>query len=131
GLDAKQTRLLTRTYEYFVRNGAKLNDAQKAQLSALNQELSSAFSEFNSHLLKDEATFTQASAAQMAGVPQDVKDAAAAVAKSKDLPAGSYEIGNTRSAVEPVLTFASNRSLRQNVWQAFAKREDNGNANSN
>ena len=57
GLDAKQTRLLTRTYEYFVRNGAKLNDAQKAELSALNQKLSSAFSEFNSHLLKDEATF--------------------------------------------------------------------------
>jgi peptidyl-dipeptidase Dcp len=131
GLDAKQTRLLTRTYEYFVRNGAKLNDAQKAELSALNQKLSSAFSEFNSHLLKDEATFTQASAAQMAGVPQDVKDAAASVAKSKGLPAGSYAVRNTRSAVEPVLTFASNRALRQKVWTAFANRGDNGNANDN
>ena len=131
GLDAKQTRLLTRTYEYFVRNGAKLNDAQKAELSGLNQKLSSAFSEFNSHLLKDEATFTQASATQMAGVPQDVKDAAASVAKSKGLPAGSYAVRNTRSAVEPVLTFASNRALRQKVWTAFANRGDNGNANDN
>jgi len=131
GLDAKQTRLLTRTYEYFVRNGAKLNDQQKAELSGLNQKLSSAFSEFNSHLLKDESTFTQASAAQMAGVPQDVKDAAAGVAKAKGLPAGSYAVRNTRSAVEPVLTFATNRALRQKVWQAFANRGDNGNANDN
>src|SRR5215213_3832667 len=61
GLDAKQTRLLTRTYEFFVRNGAKLNEQQKAQLSGVNQKLSSAFSEFNSRLLKDEATFTRAS----------------------------------------------------------------------
>jgi peptidyl-dipeptidase Dcp len=129
GLDAKQTRLLERTYEYFVRNGAKLNEAQKQQLSGYNQQLASLFSDFNSRLLADEGTFTQASAAEMAGVPQDVKDAAAAVAKDKGLPAGSYAIRNTRSAVEPVLTFGSNRALRQKVWQAFANRGDNGNAN--
>ena len=54
GLDAKQMRLLTRTYEGFVRNGAKLNAAQKAQLSDYNQQLATAFSEFNSQLLADE-----------------------------------------------------------------------------
>src|SRR4029450_4308872 len=32
GLDAKQMRLLTRTYEGFVRRGAKLNATQNAQL---------------------------------------------------------------------------------------------------
>ena len=131
GLDAKQTRLLERTYEFFVRNGAKLNEQQKAELSGINQKLSSAFSEFNSRLLKDEATFTRASAAEMAGVPQDVKDAAAAVAKDKGFPAGTFAIRNTRSAVEPVLTFGSNRAFRQKVWQAFVNRGDNGNANDN
>ena len=35
GLDAKQMRLVTRTYEGFVRRGAKLDAAQKAQLSRL------------------------------------------------------------------------------------------------
>jgi peptidyl-dipeptidase Dcp len=129
GLDASQMRLLTRTYEGFVRRGAKLNDAQKAQLSAYNQQLATDFSEFNSRLLADEATFTQATEADMAGVQQDVKDAAAAVAKAKGLPAGTYAVRNTRSAVEPVLSFGSNRAFRQKVWLAFVNRGDNGDAN--
>jgi peptidyl-dipeptidase Dcp len=65
----------------------------------------------------------------MAGVQQDVKDAAAAVARDKGLPAGTYAIRNTRSAVEPVLTFGSQRAFRERVWRAFVNRGDNGNAN--
>ena len=129
GLDAKQTRVLTRTYEQFVRRGAKLSGADKAKVTEINKELSSAFSEFNSRLLADEATFTQASEAEMAGVPKDVKDAAASLAKEKGLPAGTYAIRNTRSAVEPVLSFGTNRALREKVFKAFTNRGDNGNAN--
>jgi len=129
GLDAKQMRLLTRTYEGFVRRGAQLNDAQKVQLSDYNQQLAGAFSDFNSKLLADESTYTQASEAEMAGVPADVKDAAAAAAKDAGFPAGSYAIANTRSAVEPVLSFGTDRALREKVWKAFAQRGDNGNAN--
>ena len=51
----------------------------------------------------------------MAGVQQDVKDAAAAVAKAKGLPAGTYAIRNTRSAVEPVLSFGTNRACARSV----------------
>jgi peptidyl-dipeptidase Dcp len=126
GLDAKQTRLLTRNYEYFVRNGAKLDEAQKAQLSGINQQLASAFTEFSARLLKDEGTHTAANAGEMAGVPQDVRDAALAAGKAAGLPPGVFAIRNTRSAVEPVLTFATNRDLRQRVFQAFANRGDNG-----
>jgi peptidyl-dipeptidase Dcp len=129
GLDAVQDRLLTRTYESFVRNGAKLSPEQKQQLSGFNQQLASLFSDFNARLLADEGTFTQASEAEMAGVPSDVKAAAASVARDKKLPAGSYAIRNTRSAFEPVLTFGTNRALRQKVWTAFVGRGDNGNAN--
>jgi peptidyl-dipeptidase Dcp len=129
GLDAVQDRLLTRTYESFVRNGAKLSPEQKQQLSGFNQQLASLFSDFNARLLADEGTFTQASEAEMAGVPSDVMAAAASVARDKKLPAGSYAIRNTRSAFEPVLTFGTNRALRQKVWTAFVGRGDNGNAN--
>ncbi|HET9353301.1 MAG TPA: M3 family metallopeptidase [Sphingomicrobium sp.] len=129
GLDAKQMRLLTRTYEGFVRRGAQLNDAQKAQLSDYNQQLAAAFSDFNSRLLADESTHTAANEAEMAGVPQDVKDAALEAGKAAGLPPGVYAIANTRSAVEPVLSFGTNRALRERVWKAFVQRGDNGNAN--
>ena len=65
----------------------------------------------------------------MKGVPADVKAAAAAAAKERKLPAGSYAIVNTRSAVDPVLTFADDRALREKVWRAFVNRGDNGDAN--
>ncbi|GAA4004979.1 M3 family metallopeptidase [Sphingomonas humi] len=129
GLDAPQLRLLERTYEARVRNGAKLSPEQKQQLSAYNQQLAGLFSDFNAKLLADESTFIQASEAEMAGVPADVKAAAAAVAKDKGLPAGTYAVRNTRSAFEPVMTFGTNRAFRQKVWTAFVNRGDNGNAN--
>jgi peptidyl-dipeptidase Dcp len=131
GLDAKQKRLLTRTYEGFVRRGAKLNEAQKAQLSAYNEQLAGAFSDFNSKLLADESTYTPATEAELAGVPADVKDAAAAAAKEAGQAPGTYAIANTRSAVEPVLSFGTNRAFREKVWKAFVQRGDNGNANDN
>ena len=129
GLDAKQMRLLTRTYDSLVRRGVKLDEAKKDQLKAMNKELSSLFSEFNSRLLKDEGTWIVATEAEMAGIPDDIKQAAATLAKEKNTGAGTYAIRNTRSAADPVLSFASNRALRQKVWQAFVNRGDNGNAN--
>jgi peptidyl-dipeptidase Dcp len=129
GLDAVQTRLLERTYESFARRGAKLDPQQKALLTEMNKTLSGLFSDFNSRLLKDETSVTPASAAEMKGVPQDVKDAALTAAKEKGLPAGTYAIRNTRSAVEPVLSFGANRPLREKVWRAFVNRGDNANAN--
>ena len=129
GLDAKQKRLLTRTYEGFVRRGANLDEAQKKQLSSYNEQLAGAFSDFNSKLLADESTYTSATEADLAGVPADVKDAAAAAAKDAGQAAGTYAIANTRSAVEPVLSFGTNRAFREKVWKAFVQRGDNGNAN--
>jgi peptidyl-dipeptidase Dcp len=129
GLDAKQKRIVTRLYESFVRRGANLTAGQKTQLSAYNQQLASAFSEFNEKLLADENTYVTLTEAQMRGVPQDVKAAAASAAQERHLPAGSYAIVNTRSAVDPFLTFADDRAIREKVWRAFVNRGDNGNAN--
>ncbi|MEP7316982.1 MAG: M3 family metallopeptidase [Sphingomicrobium sp.] len=128
GLDAKQMRILTRTYDSLVRRGVKLDEAKKTELKAMNKELSSLFSEFNSRLLKDEGTWTVASEAEMKNVPGDIRNAAATLAKDKGVNA-PYAIRNTRSAADPVLSFASNRGLREKVWRAFVNRGDNGNAN--
>jgi peptidyl-dipeptidase Dcp len=129
GLNAEQKRLVEREYESFVRRGANLDDAQKQQLSGYNQKLAGLFAEFSEKVLADESTFITATEAEMAGVPQDVKAAAAAAATERKLPAGSFAIVNTRSAVDPVLTFGDNRSLREKVWRAFVNRGDNGDKN--
>jgi peptidyl-dipeptidase Dcp len=127
-LEPQQQRLVTRTYDSYVRQGARLNAAQKAQLSAYNQELASAFSDFSRRLLADENTaIIVTDEAQLAGIPDSVK----AVAKAAAVDRGQtgWAIVNTRSAVDPVLTFATDRALREKVWRAFVDRGDNGDAN--
>lgn len=128
-LSAEQQRVVTRLYESMVRRGANLNAEQKQQLSAYNQQLATLFASFSEKVLADESTFIAVSEADLAGVPADVKAAAAAASREKNLPAGQFAIINTRSAVDPVLTFADNRALRERVYNAFINRGDNGNAN--
>ncbi|HEY1145667.1 MAG TPA: M3 family peptidase, partial [Allosphingosinicella sp.] len=125
GLDAKQQRLVTRLYDSYVRRGANLDATQKAQLSAFNQQLAATFANFSEKVLADESTYITATEAELKGVPADVKAAAASAASERKLPAGSYAIVNTRSAVDPILTFADNRALREKVWRAFVNRGDN------
>jgi peptidyl-dipeptidase Dcp len=128
GLDAQQKRLVTRTYDAYVRQGAKLNAAQKAELSRINQELATVFSEFSKKLLADEGTaIVVADEARLAGVPDSVKAVAKAAAQERGQQ--GWAIVNTRSAVDPVLTFATNRKLREDVWRAYVNRGDNGDAN--
>jgi peptidyl-dipeptidase Dcp len=130
GLNAQQQRLVTRRYEGFVRRGANLNAEQKQQLTTYNQELARLFAEFSEKVLHDEETYIAVSEADLAGVPADVRNAAAAAARERNLPAGQFAIVNTRSAVDPVLTFADNRALRERVWRAFVNRGDNAGANA-
>ena len=128
GLDAQQKRLVTRTYDSFVRQGAKLTPAQKEELSAFNQNLAINFSEFSQRLLADEGTaIIVTDEARLAGLPDSVKAVAKAAAAERG--AQGWAIVNTRSAVDPVLTFATDRGLREQVWRAFTKRGDNGDIN--
>jgi peptidyl-dipeptidase Dcp len=128
GLTAEQQRVVTRLYDSMVRRGATLSPDQKQQLSGYNQQLATLFAQFSEKVLADESTFIAATEAELAGVPADVKAAAAAAAREKNLPAGQFAIINTRSAVDPILTFADNRALREKVYKAFVNRGDNGGA---
>ena len=59
-----------------MRRGANLDAAQKAQLSAYNQQLATAFANFSEKVLADESSFITATEAELKGVPADVKAAA-------------------------------------------------------
>ena len=128
GLDAKQDRLLTRLYDSYVRRGANLNPEQKQQLTEMNKQLAGLFATFSERVLADESTYIAANEREMKGVPADMKAAMKAAAKQRNMPGDVYAIKNTRSAVDPILTFADNRALRERVFRAFVNRGDNGGA---
>jgi len=129
GLSAEHLRLLERTHAQFVRAGAAATPEQQARLGAINEELAAKFAEFNRRLLADEnsAIFINREA-DLAGLPQNIRDALRAAAVERGQP-NAWAVVNTRSSVDPFLTFSQNRRLRQQVWTAFKNRGDNGDAN--
>jgi peptidyl-dipeptidase Dcp len=129
GLSAEQLRLLERTHDQFIRAGAALNPEQQARLGAINEELSTKFADFGRRLLADENTaIFITNRRDLAGLPPNIVAALAAAAEERGHP-GHWAVVNTRSSVDPFLTFSSNRRLREQVWRAFKNRGDNGDAN--
>jgi peptidyl-dipeptidase Dcp len=132
GLTPEQQRLTWVIYTQFVRAGAKLDATQKTRLSAINQRLATLFDDFGQHLLDDEAKpFTLIeSAAGLAGLPRDLQDAAARNAEAHGMK-GKWAVSNTRSSMEPFLTFAADRGLREKVWRTYYSRGNNNDATDN
>ena len=123
-LTPEQKRLTWNYYTNFTRAGAKLDAKSKARLSEINQELASLFTKFSQNQLHDEMEIrlVLTSKEDLAGLPQSLVDAAAAAAKEP----GTWVIRNTRSSVEPFLTYSSRRDLREKAWRMFVNRGDNG-----
>jgi peptidyl-dipeptidase Dcp len=116
-------------YDLFVRRGAQLGDEEKRQLSTINQELASLYASFRQKLLADEETWTALkNDADSRVLSPALIDSAKAAAAERTLP-GKGVIVNTRSSVDPFLTFSSRRDLRERVWKKFKNRGDNGDQN--
>lgn len=129
GLNPQQMRLLEREYRDYVTAGALLDTAQKAQIKRINGELAKLYTEFSRKVLADEETaiFVD-NAADLAGLPDSFKASLAEEAKARG-QAGKWAIKNTRSSMQPVLMYATNRPLREKVYTAYINRGDNGDAN--
>jgi len=131
-LTPEQQRLVWLYYSNFVREGAKADAKSKKRIGEINQELAGLFTKFNQNQLADEneksTGFTKKE--ELAGLSSELINSFQA--KSKEL--GKSDLGtvsNTRSYVEPFLTYASFRPARQAVWERFVKRGDNGDKNDN
>ena len=131
-LTPEQQRLVWDYYTDFVRSGAKLAPEQKKRLSEINQQLAGHFTKFSQNQLGDESELYVAleSDADLAGLPQGLRDAAAQAAAAKKVKAAGI-IRNTRSSVDPFLTYSERRDLREKVWKMFINRGDNGDARDN
>jgi peptidyl-dipeptidase Dcp len=131
-LTPEQQRLAWLYHTNFVRAGARLDAAAKARLSEINQRLAALFTRFNQNVLADESEqfLVLREEAELSGLPGSLREAAAEAAEAKQLP-GAWVIMNTRSAMEPFLTYAQRRDLREQAWRMFVNRGDNGGETDN
>ena len=131
-LTPEQQRLAWVQYTRFVRSGARLDAPAKKRLVDINQRLASLYTTFSQNVLADEEgdVVWLTSEAELAGLPESVRAGAAAAAESRGKP-GQWAITNTRSFMEPVLTYAQRRELREKVWRNYVNRGDNGGAHDN
>jgi len=126
-LNPEQQRLIWYYHTNFVRAGARLDAPAKKRLSEINQQLAGLFTRFSQNVLAEETNqfLVLKSEDELAGLPQSLRDAAAAAAESKK-QSGTWVIVNTRSSVDPFLTYSDRRDLREKVWRMFVNRGDNG-----
>jgi len=131
-LTPEQQRLVWLYYTNFVRAGAKLGPQEKARLSEINQRLAELFTKFNQNVLADESDryLVLESEADLAGLPEALRQSAAAEAESRSL-AGKWVIANTRSSMEPFLTYSDRRDLRERAWRLWTARGDMGGEHDN
>ncbi len=124
-LAPEEQRLVWDHYTYFVRAGAALDVETKEKIGDLNEELSKLYTKFSQNLLHDEESYvTWLTADQLGGLPENLVDAAAAAATERGRE-GEYAILNTRSSMEPFLTYSDERALREQVWRTYYSRGDN------
>jgi peptidyl-dipeptidase Dcp len=125
-LTPEQLRLVETTYRSFARQGAALGAADKAKLVDINGKLASLFTKFQQNELADEENgqLVLDHEADLAGLPETVRAQLHEAAEAKHL-AGKWLISNTRSSVEPFLTYASRRDLRERAWKMWVSRGDN------
>jgi peptidyl-dipeptidase Dcp len=127
-LNAEQLRLVEETHDDFVRRGAGLDAETKAKVGEINKRLAALFTDFGNKVQADEDTWVALLDKDLAGLPPALVASYKAAAETRGLP--GYAVVNTRSAVDPFLTFSDNRALREQVWRAFVNRGDNPNANN-
>ncbi|MFM8376268.1 MAG: M3 family metallopeptidase, partial [Phenylobacterium sp.] len=132
GLTPEQHRLMWYHHNRFVRAGARLTGVQKTRVAAINQELAGLYTSFSQNLLADETDYVLflRNEAELTGLPDDIRAAAAGAAEARGRK-GEWAILNTRSSMDPFLTYSARRDLREKVWRTYYSRGDNGDAKDN
>jgi peptidyl-dipeptidase Dcp len=127
GLDAESNRLLDRYYKDFVRSGAKLSEADKTKLKALNAELAKLSTQFSQNVLKEinDSAVIVDNRANLAGLTEAQITAAAAAAKALGQE-GKFAIRLTNTTGQPPLASLENRAIREQVMAASLARGSRG-----
>jgi peptidyl-dipeptidase Dcp len=123
GLEPEAVQLLGRYHTQFVRAGARLGEADKARLKALNGQISTLMTRFKQNVLKatNESAVVVDGALELAGLSAEQIGAAAEAAAARGLT-GKWLITLQNTTSQPPLAQLSNRALRERLFKASAAR---------
>ena len=126
GLTEEQRQLLNRFHLDFVRAGARLSGPAKQKLGEIIERLAQLSAKFSQNVLGSENAFTLElkGPSDTAGLPDYLIAAAKEAAIERNMP-DTHVITLSRSLVVPFLTFATNRALRKQAFQAWTQRAEN------
>jgi peptidyl-dipeptidase Dcp len=129
-LSVEQATLLDKKYKSFSRNGANLEDDKKETLREIDKELSSLTLKFSENVLAETNKYELhlTNEADLKGLPEGEKEAAALLAKSKGRE--GWLITLAYPSYIPFMKYAENRELRKKIAiaagaQCFKKDEFN------
>jgi peptidyl-dipeptidase Dcp len=122
-LTPEQEFLLVNLYKNFVRNGALLKGADQDTLKKLNERLSVLSVTFSQNVLSETNKFRLVidNASDLKGLPENVIDGAAEIAKNDSLE-GKWVFTTQKPSMLPFLTYDENRELRKKLYDAYLSR---------
>lgn len=124
-LEADKQRVVDLIYENFYLDGANLDEAAKKRYADINMELSKLYTKFSNNVLADEENYVvYLTKEELGGLPESFIKASAKAAEDRGQK-GKYAITNTRSSMDPFLTYSDERELREKVWNNYYSRGDN------
>jgi peptidyl-dipeptidase Dcp len=125
-LTTEEQRITWLTYNSFASNGATLLGESKARYAAINQEVAGLQTRFANNILADEENYALfLNDDQLSGLSESLISAAANAAESLGKES-QYAITNSRSSMDPFLTYSDERKLREKVWTTYYNRANNG-----
>ena len=125
-LQGTAKRLFTRTMDDFRRNGAELDDASKARLSAIRTEMAELTHTFSTNTLRASSAWhlDLPDDSRLAGIPDSVK----AMARSAAEEAGNdgYRLLLQAPFYRGILRHSPDRDLREQIWRGWNTRATQG-----
>ncbi|WP_414707151.1 M3 family metallopeptidase [Salegentibacter sp.] len=124
-LESQEQRVIDLIYEEFAMEGAALNKEDKKRYAEINKELSKLYTKFSNNVLAEEENYVvYLEEDQLSGLPESYIKSSASAAEERGKP-GKYAVTNTRSSMDPFLTYSDERELREKVWNNYYSRGDN------
>ena len=131
-LTPEQRRLLEETHKSFVRAGVNLPDSAQARLREINAEIAEISQKFGQNLLKETNAFELyvTDSADLGELPASLVAAAAEEAERRGHESG-WSFTLQRPSINPFLQYSPNREMRRRIFNGYAMRGDNDNAEDN